>query len=193
MAAASFSPDGRRVVTASIDRTARIWDAASGAALFTLTGHEEPLRAASWSPDGSRIATASLDRTARIWDAASGELVATLEGHRDVVRGASFSPEGWRILTASRDSTARIWANAADYPAYLQARMRGRTRLCLDAGFRRDSLGEPPAEARRGAAACAACAPPFFERLGAATTSQWPAYVEAWRRYQRCYLAATGS
>jgi len=59
---------------------ARIWDAASGAMLRTLSGHLKEVRAVSWSPDGSRVATAGGDNyNARIWDAESGATLHTLK------------------------------------------------------------------------------------------------------------------
>jgi WD domain, G-beta repeat/APAF-1 helical domain len=70
---ASFSPDGSRIVTASRDRTARLWDAATGEQRATLRGHEDSVWSASFSPDGTRIITASRDRTARLWDTTNGE------------------------------------------------------------------------------------------------------------------------
>ena len=67
---AAFSPDGQRIVTASWDQTARIWEAETGRQLHTLAGHEELVFSAVFSPDGRRILTASDDKTARIWDVA---------------------------------------------------------------------------------------------------------------------------
>lgn len=64
---AAFSPDGRRIVTASTDHTARLWDAASGNQLAVLRGHDRPVVAAGFSPDGTSVVTASTDDTARIW------------------------------------------------------------------------------------------------------------------------------
>ena len=66
---AAFSPDGTRVVTASSDKTARIWDAATAKEIAALRGHDDTVYCAAFSPDGSRIITASRDGTARIWDA----------------------------------------------------------------------------------------------------------------------------
>ncbi|MGL5826094.1 MAG: NACHT domain-containing protein, partial [Nocardioides sp.] len=66
----AWHPDGNRLTTASSDRTARIWDPATGEATRTLTGHTDSLWAVAWRPDGNRLATASSDRTARIWDPA---------------------------------------------------------------------------------------------------------------------------
>ncbi|MDQ2860434.1 MAG: WD40 repeat domain-containing protein, partial [Pseudomonadota bacterium] len=109
---AAFSADGRRIVTASDDRTARIWDAATGAQLAVLAGHGGAVESAVFSPDGRRIVTASQDGTARIWDGATGAQLAVLSGHGGPVYAASFSPDGRRIVTGSGDKTARIW-NAA--------------------------------------------------------------------------------
>jgi WD40 repeat protein len=106
---ASYSPDGSRIVTASRDLTARIWDARSGAPLAILKGHGGWVMSAAYSPDGARIVSASADKTARIWDARSGAQLAVLRGHGDVVESAAFSPDGTRIVTASADKTARIW------------------------------------------------------------------------------------
>ena len=110
---AAFSPDGSRIVTASADKTARIWDAASAKEIAVLRGHDESVNSAAFSPDGSRIVTASEDKTARIWDAASAKEIAVLRGHDESVNSAAFSPDGSRIVTASGDKTARIWDAAS--------------------------------------------------------------------------------
>jgi WD40 repeat protein len=107
--AAAFSADGARIVTASWDATARVWDATTGAALTRLIGHKAWVHSAAFSPDGTRVVTASWDKTARIWDAATGAVLATLSGHTGPVNGAAFSPDGSRLVTASNDNTARLW------------------------------------------------------------------------------------
>jgi WD40 repeat protein len=106
---AVFSPDGSRVVTASDDNTARLWDPQTGAALGTLSGHTGLVNSAEFSPDGSRVVTASYDKTARLWDATTGAALTTLSGHTGLVNSAEFSPDGSRVVTASWDNTARLW------------------------------------------------------------------------------------
>jgi WD40 repeat protein len=106
---ASFSPDGRRIVTTSYSRVARVWDAESGAEIAVLNGHMDMVRNASFSPDGRWIVTASHDQTGRLWDAESGKEIAVLNGHGGLVVSASFGPDGGMIVTASSDHTARLW------------------------------------------------------------------------------------
>ncbi len=79
LAGADFSPDGSKVVTASSDHSARIWDTKTGAVIATLGGHTEGVRSASFSSDGTRVVTAARDGSAKIWDAGTGAL------HQDIV------------------------------------------------------------------------------------------------------------
>ena len=106
---AAYSPDGTRIVTASGDNTARIWDAHTGAELGVLHGHGDRVNSAAYSPDGTRIVTASDDKTARLWDARTGAQLVLLAGHLKDVNSAAYSPDGMRIVTASDDKTARLW------------------------------------------------------------------------------------
>jgi WD40 repeat protein len=115
MCRAQFSPDGTRILTASKDGTARLWDATSGRHLATFSGHTGSLEEARFSPDGARILTASKDGTARLWDA-TGRLLFTLSGHTGPLAEARFSPDSSRIVTASQDGTARIWEAASGQP-----------------------------------------------------------------------------
>jgi len=109
----AFSPDGRRVVSGSRDKSARIWDASSGQQLLMLSGHTGGLNDAQFSPDGREVVTAAADRTARLWDAASGKELRVLSGHTDYLASATFSPDGLRIVTAGGDRTARVWDAAS--------------------------------------------------------------------------------
>ena len=101
---AQFSPDGQRVVTASLDNTARLWDAANGKPIGEPMKHEDNVTSAQFSPDGQRVVTASEDKTARLWDAANGKPIGEPMMHEDPVDSAQFSPDGQRVVTASAGS-----------------------------------------------------------------------------------------
>ncbi|KAL7923812.1 hypothetical protein ACQKWADRAFT_44209 [Trichoderma austrokoningii] len=105
----AFSPDGKRLASASGDKTVRVWDANSGACLQTLEGHNGSVLSVAFSPNGQRLASASDDKTVRVWDANSGACLQTLEGHNDWVRSVAFSPNGQRLASASDDKTVRVW------------------------------------------------------------------------------------
>ena len=106
---AAFSPDEKRVVTTSDDRTARVWDANTGKPLTPPMLHAAGVTQAEFSPDGSRIVTASEDRTARVWDAATGKPLCAPLRHAGAVVTAQFGADANQIFTVSRDGTARVW------------------------------------------------------------------------------------
>jgi WD40 repeat protein len=108
----AFSADGRRLVTASTDRTAAVWDSASGARLRVLRGHRAALTSARFSPDGRHVVTASKDADARVWVTETGRSSSLLHGHFHFVSDASFSPDGrWILTTGPR--TLGLWSAAS--------------------------------------------------------------------------------
>jgi WD40 repeat protein len=113
----AFSPDGTRLVTASDDQTARVWDTGlrnrdPGSGFLVgklLLRPGADVATAAFSPSGDRVVTASRDSTATIWDSMTGEVSGVL-AHPDAVNSAVFAPGGERILTASDDHAARTWS-----------------------------------------------------------------------------------
>ena len=105
------------MVTASWDKTARLWDALSGKPIGEPMQQHGKINSAQFSPDGQRVVTASRDitevaledNTARLWDAQSRKPIGEPMQHEDGVFSAQFSPDGQRVVTASFDHTARLW------------------------------------------------------------------------------------
>ena len=105
--AVAFSPDGTRVATASVDRSARVFGAATGVQLARVD-HDGDVNAVVFSPDGTRVATASGDGSARVFGAATGVQLARVDHDGDVY-AVVFSPDGTRVATASVDGSARVF------------------------------------------------------------------------------------
>jgi len=105
---AIFSPDDKKIVTGSMDGTARIWDAKSGKELYILEGHTDWSKSVTvdYSPDGKKIGTwEHLANTVQIWDAESGEKLHTLDGQM-----VHFSPDGKKVVTLNvGDGAFLIW------------------------------------------------------------------------------------
>jgi WD40 repeat protein len=126
---ASFSPDGKRVLTACQDGTAQVWDATNGALIGPPLRHAGPVRHAAFSPDGRRVLTASGDPLgregeARAWAAATGQPLTPWLRHNGAVRSVAFSPDGTRILTAGGDRLVKLWGPPAGGPAARSLRGR---------------------------------------------------------------------
>jgi serine/threonine protein kinase/WD40 repeat protein len=113
-----LSPDDRRIVTGSADRTAQVWDLHlslyAPATLPHGREHTAPRFTAEgggavrFSPDGSSVLTLTTDEGVKLWDARSGKLRFELH-HGSKTWDANFDPTGSRIITAGNDFCARVW------------------------------------------------------------------------------------
>jgi WD40 repeat protein len=101
--------DGRRVVSASDDKTLKVWDLDTGCVITTLKAHADGVNACAVTPDGRRVVSASSDETLKVWDLDTGRLLTTLEGHIGSVNSCSVTPDGRRVVSASSDETLKVW------------------------------------------------------------------------------------
>jgi hypothetical protein len=105
----AVTPDGRRVVSASHDRTARAWDTSTGREVARFTGHNNVVWGVAISPDGRTAATAGADKSVRLWEVETGREVGRFDGHTNDVCGVTYLPDGKRLASGSADMTARLW------------------------------------------------------------------------------------
>jgi len=105
----AYSPDGKRIISGSGDKTVKVWDAKSFKLIAILKGHQKSVLSAAYSSDGKRIISGSSDNTIKVWDAKSFKLIVTLKGHQNWILSVAYSPDGKNIISASRDSTIKIW------------------------------------------------------------------------------------
>jgi len=104
-----FSADGRLLVTASSDYTARVWSVPSMRLVSVLSEHDDDVEMAAFDPVGDRVATASRDACVRIFRGTGG-LLHTLQGHGADVISVEWSPDGRHVLSSSDDGTVRRWS-----------------------------------------------------------------------------------
>lgn len=140
----AVSPDGKYLVTASRDRTIKIWDAAAGKEVKTLEKNPGNVRSAIFSPDGKAVVSASggwnkkekkWEGEIKFWDPQSGKELRTLKGHSDEIRALAFSPDGKYLVTAGEDQTAIIWDVQTGKELHT---LKGHKETILSAAFNKD-------------------------------------------------------
>lgn len=134
----AWSPDGMHAVTASADRTLRIWDLnGSGVSIHREDGHRGYVSSKSFSKDGKFLVTASIDHRLIVWDASTGKVLHILTGHGAKVScvACSFGANRELIASGSNDQTVRVW----DLPGALCLQeLRGHTSTIKAVAWRND-------------------------------------------------------
>src|SRR5262249_37694719 len=114
----AFTPDGQHLVTASRDKSLRIWEVGSGKEVLKVKDLPAGATALALSPDGGKLATTAgkwlKDKQqwvgeVNLYDAKTGKLVSTIKGHADPIEAVAFHPKGTQLATASNDGTAKVW------------------------------------------------------------------------------------
>jgi WD40 repeat protein len=102
----AWSPDGRRALSGSWDKTLRLWDVRGGICVRTFEGHTRMVTSVAWSPDGRLALSASDDSTVRLWEFSSGQCLRTFDGH---ALSVSWSPDGTCALSGGAARTLQLW------------------------------------------------------------------------------------
>ena len=104
-----FSPDGRWVVSASFDKSVKLWDGLTGKFVTSFRGHVGPVYQVAWSSDSRLLVSGSKDSTLKLWDIHTKKLRVDLPGHADEVYSVDWSPDGARIASGGKDKLMKIW------------------------------------------------------------------------------------
>jgi eukaryotic-like serine/threonine-protein kinase len=104
-----FNRSGDRLVTASADKTAKIWDSHTGQLIAQPLVHNSGVILAEFSPDGKYVVTATAESMAHIWDVDTGKMLGSPMPHRGRVSSAKFSPDSKYLVTGCYDNTGRVW------------------------------------------------------------------------------------
>ncbi|HKF12423.1 MAG TPA: WD40 repeat domain-containing protein, partial [Xanthobacteraceae bacterium] len=148
IAALAFSPDSKQLVSASEDKTIRVWDLASRQTLRVIRGETGPadfgkFGAMAVAPDGRLLAAAvrpvAPDKgpVIRLYDFASGTQIGLLEGHDGGIYSLAFSSDGRHLISGGSDHTAIIWDADARKAVHVLKEHRGAVSA---AGFTPDGL-----------------------------------------------------
>jgi ribosome assembly protein 4 len=105
-----FSPDGRWILSASFDKSVRLWDGATGKFLATFRGHVGPVYQVAWSPDSRLAVSGSKDSTLKLWDIGKRKMIVDLPGHSDEVFAVDWGcGDDGAVASGGRDRVVKIW------------------------------------------------------------------------------------
>jgi small GTP-binding protein len=105
----AFSPDGKRALSGSGDRSVRLWDLETGRCLRTFNGHTDLVQRVALSSDGRRAISGAEDGTVRVWDVETGDCLRVLEGHADSVLCVAWGSDQRHAISSGFDKTVRVW------------------------------------------------------------------------------------
>lgn len=109
----AFSPDGKRLVSASFDHTVRLWDVATHQTLQSFAGHSDFVYAIAFSPDGKRIASGGKDRIVKLTEVDTGKTVFTMSDREQDVIAVAFHPDGKSIVASGYEPGITWWNPAS--------------------------------------------------------------------------------
>jgi WD40 repeat protein len=109
-----FAADNRRLLSGSVDKTARVWDLADSKfpEVFSFGGHAAAVTGVTFNSNATQAATCAADNTVHLWNTLTGEVLRSFEGHTAAVVGIAMTPNNAQVITASADKTVRIWTAA---------------------------------------------------------------------------------
>jgi dipeptidyl aminopeptidase/acylaminoacyl peptidase len=128
----AFSPDGRRAVVASGDRSVRYYDVEGRRDIKRLVGHTASVWAVALSADGKSAASGGVDGTARVWDLTTGLEAAKYADHRSLVSAVAFTPNNKWVVSGGFDGAVAYWKAATGAEGWRVEKLGLVTALAID-------------------------------------------------------------
>ena len=107
--ALAFSPDEKRFISASLNKTLKVWHSESGKELLTLTGHNDSIYAVTMTPDGKKLISASKDKTLKVWNLDSEAKHIEVIDDNKSVNAVTFTLDGNQVIFGLKDNIVRGW------------------------------------------------------------------------------------
>ena len=107
-----FSPDGKQILSGSVDGSVKLWDTVTGREILNLGSTIGSINSVSFSLDGKYVLSGSSNFSVKMWDTTTGRQIRTFSGHSNSVTSVCFSPNGNQVLSASYDNTIKLWDTA---------------------------------------------------------------------------------
>eukprot|EP00798_Chlamydomonas_sp_ICE-L_P015895 gene15895-22029_t len=104
-----FSPDGRWILSASFDKSIKLWDGEKGTFAATFRSHVGPVYQCAWSSDSRLFVSGSKDSTLKVWDVRTRKLKVDLPGHADEVFTVDWAPDGSGVASGGKDKVLKLW------------------------------------------------------------------------------------
>lgn len=104
-----YSPNGRWILSASFDKSVKLWDGVKGTFVATFRGHVGPVYQVAWSADSRLAVSGSKDSTLKLWDIRTRKTIVDLPGHADEVFAVDWSPTGGAVASGGRDKVLKLW------------------------------------------------------------------------------------
>ncbi len=140
-----FAADNRRLLSGSVDKTARVWDLADSKfpEVFSFGGHAAGVTGVAFNSDGSQAATCAADNSVHLWNTLTGEILKSFEGHTAAVVGIAMTPNNAQVITASADKSIRVWTAADGKVARTITALMPITRLAVSRDATRIAVSHP--------------------------------------------------
>ena len=104
-----FSPDGKRLVSTSFDKTIKVWDTSTGDRVLTLKGHCDYVECVAFNSDGTRLVSGGRDKVIMVWEASLGQELMTLRGHPYGIESVMFNSSDQSIFSQGDYGDLRLW------------------------------------------------------------------------------------